>query len=93
MNQFAVLTAFAAALLLAATALPTTNDISYQLSDDINSDAAPAELHSLNNPRTQGLGVFDGDGFSYNEKHFVQPSNGERITFCSIDIAICSFFF
>ncbi len=74
MNQLAVLTVFAAALVFAAYALPTNEGLTYQLSDDGDT---PSELYSLNQPSTQG--VFDGDGFSYNEKHFVQPSNGEKV--------------
>lgn len=76
MNQLAVLTAFAAALFCAANSLPTSSDLSYQLSDD--DGEAPSELYSINQPSTQG--VFDGDGYSYNQKHFIQPSNGEQMS-------------
>ena len=65
MKQLAVFTAFTAALLLAANALPTISDHSSQLTDD-----APTELHSLNQPQSQAKGVF---GFSYN-------ANGEHVT-------------
>ncbi|XP_064384778.1 dorsal-ventral patterning protein tolloid-like [Halichondria panicea] len=80
MEQLAVFTAFTAALLLAANALPTISDHSSQLTDD-----APTELHSLNQPRSQAKGVF---GFSYNangehviEKHYENTEEIEDMMF------------
>ncbi len=76
MEQLAVFTAFTAALLLAANAVPTNiTDHSSQLTDD-----SPTELHSINQPRSQAKGVFD-DSFTYNEKHFIYPIYGEAKVF------------
>ena len=56
------------AILLTVNGRPRVLEDRLEKIKDPGNDDVPTEMYSINSPHSEG--VFDGDGFSYNGKHF-----------------------
>ena len=75
MKQLALLAALLIALsaiLLTVNGRPGVLEDQLEKIKDTGNDDVPLEMYSINSPHSEG--VFDGDGFTYNGKHF-EPVN------------------
>ena len=61
------------AILLTVNGRPRVLEDQLEKIKDTGNEDVPLEMYSINNPHYEG--VFDGDGFSYNGKHFVPQIN------------------